>query len=425
MLFCTILLGLPAFSQTYFPPLEGNEWETVALEDLGWCQESVDTLLSYAESRNSKSLIILVDGKMAVEGYFNDHTANSLWYWASAGKVLMSTLTGIAQEEELLNINDPVSQYLGDEWTDCSPEEELERTIWNQLTMTSTFDNSILFWDCTTPNCFQCDGDPGTQWHYHNGVYRRLHDVVESATGISNNMYTNTRIGSKIGMTGFWTEDQLFISRTRDMARFGLLALNNFVWDGDVVLGDQNYIEAMTTPSQSLNLSYGYLWWLNGQESHYLPLNPVLQSGSIVPTAPDDMYAGLGANDQKVYVVPSMNMVVVRMGDTAYESEPSLSSFDAELWELIMNLPCTTNAVSTNKDDKNQFVVYPNPSHGTTHISHPERFKSVDIFDLTGKHVQTIAGSQLNAGLLLKPGAYMLRALTHDGSVAAQRAIVY
>jgi CubicO group peptidase (beta-lactamase class C family) len=425
LLTASLALSFSSYAQTYFPPLTGTEWETEEIEALGWCQESVDTLLSYVESRNSKSFIILVDGKIAIEGYFNGHTANSLWYWASAGKVLMATLTGIAQEEGLLSINDPVSQYLGEEWTTCTPEAESERTIWHQLTMTSTFNNSPLFWDCTEPTCFQCDGEAGTQWHYHNGVYRRLHDVVESATGINNNLYTNTRIGSKIGMTGFWTDDQLFLSRTRDMARFGLLALNDYVWDGDTVLGDAEYIQNMSTPSQELNLSYGYLWWLNGQESHYLPLNPFLQQGSIVPTAPDDMYAGLGANDQKVYVVPSMNMVVVRMGETAYETEPSLSAFDAEMWELIMNLPCTPTSVQDLENHKNQLILYPNPSKGTTFISQPERYSVVDVFDLTGKHVRSLSGTEINKGITLKAGAYLIRATGHDGSVFAARALVH
>jgi len=48
-----------------------------------------------------------------LENYFNGHDANSLWYWASAGKTLTSTMTGIAQQEGLLNINNKVSQYIG------------------------------------------------------------------------------------------------------------------------------------------------------------------------------------------------------------------------------------------------------------------------------------------------------------------------
>jgi len=98
----------------------------------------------------------------------------------------------------------------------------------------------------------------------------------------------------------------------------------------------------MTTPSQNLNLSYGYLWWLKGQESNYLPVNQIFYEGTLIPTAPADMYAGLGADDQKVYVIPSKNMVVVRMGESAYEESMASSLFDAELWALMEDLECET-----------------------------------------------------------------------------------
>ncbi len=56
----------------------------------------------------------------------------------------------------------------------------------------------------------------------------------------------------------------------------------------------------------------------------------------MVPNAPADMYAGLGRDDQKVYVVPSQKSVVVRMGDNAgTASLLGSSSFDNELWEKI------------------------------------------------------------------------------------------
>jgi CubicO group peptidase (beta-lactamase class C family) len=421
-----VCLFFSAKAQTYFPPLSGDEWESLSPAELGWCQENIDTLLQYAEAKNSKSLIILVDGKIAIEGYFNGHDQNAFWYWASAAKALKAVLTGIAQEEGFLNINDPVSQYLGEGWTSCSPEDEGSRSIWNQLTMTSSFNNSPLYWDCTDPVCFQCTGlAPGTQWHYHNGVYRMLHAVLESATGMNPNLYTFTRVGSKIGMSGLWSDDQLFVSNTRSMARFGLLALNNFVWNGTVVLGNQDYIQSMINTSQELNKSYGYLWWLNGKESHYLPLIPFLQDGPIIPDAPADMYAGLGANDQKVYVVPSMNMVVVRMGETAYESEPSISNFDNELWQLIQNLPCDPNATNDLSETRTQITVYPNPANGTMRLADAQSYQWVAITDLSGKSIMKVTGSELSEGFHLPAGMYILNAIHHNGSARKVKVVFF
>ncbi len=412
-------------AQSYFPPLSGNQWDTLSPSTLNWCPEKVDTLLSFLESRNSKSFMVLVDGRIVIEAYFNDHGPNAFWYWASAGKTLIATLVGIAQEEGLLDINDPVSQYLGEGWTNCTIDNEIQRTIWHQLTMTSTFNNSILFLDCVQPFCFQCSGPVGTQWHYHNGTYRRLHDVLEEATGSPVNFYTFNKILSKIGMLGIWSEDQLFISTTRDMARFGLLALNNFVWNGEVVLGDQEYIQSMTTPSQDLNLSYGYLWWLNGQESYFLPVNPVQQEGSLIPTAPADMYAGLGANDQKVYVIPSRNMVVIRMGDSAYEETLSSSFFDTELWAMIEDLECAPTGTDVQNSARQSLEFYPNPTSDIIFIKNPERFVSAVVTDLSGKIIDRLDQTELKNGFSLPAGIYMVRALTTSGETLVSRVIFY
>lgn len=91
----------------------------------------------------------------------------------------------------------------------------------------------------------------------------------------------------------------------------------------------------MTSTSQNLNPAYGYLYWLNGKDTYRIPTSEEEFTGKLIPNAPDDLYAGLGANDQKLYVVPSQKLVVVRMGGDASESNLGPSSFDDELWGLI------------------------------------------------------------------------------------------
>jgi len=136
-----LLISVELNGQGYFPTLDGSDWETI---DAEWCDESVDTLLSYLEARNTKSFIILLDGRIALEAYFNEHNPDALWYWASAGKTLTATLVGAALEESALELSDPVNQYLGEGWTSCTVQEESQRTIWHQLTMSSSFSNNPL-----------------------------------------------------------------------------------------------------------------------------------------------------------------------------------------------------------------------------------------------------------------------------------------
>ena len=91
----------------------------------------------------------------------------------------------------------------------------------------------------------------------------------------------------------------------------------------------------MTNTSQDLNPAFGYLWWLNGKNGYRLPGSEISFSGTLIPNAPADLIAGLGKGDQKLFVVPSQGLVIVRIGDAAGESQLGPYSFDNELWEQL------------------------------------------------------------------------------------------
>lgn len=320
----------------YFPPLSGTTWETKSIESLGWKPSAIQPLLDYLELKHSKGFIILVNGRIVIENYFNGHDANANWYWASAGKTLTATMTGIAQQENLININNKVSQYIGTSWTNTPVNKENLITCKNLLTMTSGLDDSS---DDVSPSALTYTADAGTRWAYHN-VYVKLQDVIAQASGQSWNSYFNTKLRDKIGMNGSWFtsgNNIVYNSTTRSMARFGLLMLNKGKWENEVILNESYFNEATNT-SQNINLGYGYLWWLNGKANYHLPQSQATFQGSIIPTAPNDMYMALGKNDQKIYVIPSKKMVVIRMGDAADNANLALSDFDETLWTKITAL---------------------------------------------------------------------------------------
>ncbi|SHH37403.1 serine hydrolase domain-containing protein [Flavobacterium defluvii] len=327
----------PAPSETmYFPPLTGTTWETRSIADLKWNQSAVQPLLDYLELKHSKSFIILVNGRIVLENYFNGHSATTNWYWASAGKTLTSTVTGIAQQENLLNINNKVSQYIGTGWTSETLAQENKITCKHLLTMTSGLDDAT---DDVDPASLVYKADAGTRWAYHN-VYVKLQDVVASASGQTWENYFNAKLRDKIGMNGTWVQlgvNSVYTSTSRSMARFGLLMLNKGKWENNIILNEAYFNEATNT-SQNINLGYGYLWWLNGKSSYHLPQSQLTFQGSVIPTGPNDMFMALGKNDQKIYVVPSKNMVVIRMGDAADNVNLALSDFDKVLWEKISAL---------------------------------------------------------------------------------------
>lgn len=133
----------PSNEDIYFPPLTTDVWESKSLNELSWDETQLQPLLDYLEDKNSKSFIILHDGKIVVEAYFDGHTNTTPWYWASAGKTLTTAITGIAEEEGLLNINDKVSDYIGVGWTSAPSDKEDLITCKNLLSMNSGLDDSI------------------------------------------------------------------------------------------------------------------------------------------------------------------------------------------------------------------------------------------------------------------------------------------
>ena len=318
----------------YFPPIGSSTWETKSVASLGWDETQVQPLLDYLELKNSKSFIVLHNGKIVIENYFNGHAAGDLRYWASAGKTLTATVTGIAEQEGYLNINNKVSDYLGTGWTSATLAKENLITNKHLLTMTSGLNDALG--DNVSPANLQYVADAGTRWAYHN-VYVKLQDVIAEATNQTWTNYFDTKLRDKIGMTGSWVPYlglSVYRSDSRSMARFGLLALNNGKWQNNQIV-PQSYMQNATNTSQNLNLAYGYMWWLNGKSNFRLPQTQLQFSGTLIPTAPSDMYCALGKNDQKIYVIPSRKIVIIRMGDAADAESFGLSDFDEVLWEKI------------------------------------------------------------------------------------------
>ena len=353
--FCFCLFSKSSFSQTYFPPNNSTEWDTISYLNLNWCQNKIDSLYSFLDTNNTKSFILLKNGKIVLEQYFNGHSDTSNWYWASAGKTITSFLVGMAQEEGYLEITDTTSDYLGNGWTNCNLIQEKKITIWNQLTMTTGLDDNVSF-DCTNDTCLLYLSDPGTRWAYHNAPYTLLRPVIENATGQGINLYNYQKLLNPIGMNGIFLYsgyNNIFNSTSRSMARFGLLILNNGKWDGNQIMSDTNYFNQMLHTSQMLNESYGYLWWLNGKSSTMLPGSQFVFNGDITPNAPDDLVSALGKNGQIINVVPSENLVWIRMGE-APDSSLVPHNFNIAIWNYINDLPCSTSSIDdyTGKDTR-------------------------------------------------------------------------
>lgn len=410
-------LQLSKAQNNYFPPLTGTNWDSISASSLGWCTDKIDSMYQMLENENSKAFIVLKDGKIVLEKYFGTFTKDSIWYWASAGKTMTAALVGIAQKEGYLNIDSSTSKYLGNGWSNAPLNKEKLITIRHQITMTSGLDDGVNDSHCTLDTCLQYLADAGTRWAYHNAPYTILDSVIENATTQNFNLYFNTKLRNKIGMNGLWLYldyDHVYFSNARSFARFGLLLQNKGFWSGNAVLPDSNYFQQMTNTSQSYNLSYGYLTWLNGKNSFMPPGSQIIVSGSILPDAPDDMFMALGKNGQFINVVPSQNLVLIRMGDIPGDNNPVPFILNNTIWQWMQKIICNQNAI--NEIDKEEIKIWPNPSSSKVMINSVREISSpIFIHDITGKIIGSSCTNEVDISML-DAGVYYIRLETKKTS---------
>ncbi len=393
----------------YYPPISTSAtWETTDPSTLGWCPERINNLYTFLEQENTKGFIILKDGKIALEQYFGTFTDQSLWYWASAGKTITSFLVGKAQEENLLNINDRTSIYLGAGWTNCTLPQENNITIKNQLTMTSGLDDGVIDNDCTDPICLDYLADAGTRWAYHNAPYTLLDDVLQSATTVNLNTYTQLKLKNPTGMTGGWTTidyNNVYFSTVRSMARFGLLIQGNGVWNGNQLI-NPNYYSEMVNTSQNLNKSYGYLWWLNGKPNYMLPTTQLIFPGSYAADAPSDMIAGLGRDGQIVSISQSSGLVFIRMGEAPSSTSSVPTIFCNQIWQKINELDCN---LAIDEQQLTNIAIGPNPATNSITITNimSENYEC-EIFNIIGNSVMKVSNQNTIDISKLAAGVYMV-----------------
>ncbi|MYD85060.1 MAG: serine hydrolase [Acidobacteria bacterium] len=328
----------------YFPPAEGP-WESVDPAEAGWDADRLDAAIALAGERNSTGVVILHAGRILAErhwtlespsrGHANgSHGPNAVGHAiedvASVQKSVVAVLVGLAQERGLLALDDPVTDHAG-RWTEATEEQERAVTIRHLMAMTTGLTPALEY-----------DAAPGSKWLYNTPAYHRLLRIVAASAGLDRNDVTRQWLTGRLGMRDSrweprpWASSAIatgFAATARDLARFGLLILAGGIWDGETVIEDTAYLAEMLRPSQALNPSYGLLWWTNGQASSMSwAIPPVTTAGTLIPAAPDDLVAAQGARDRKLYVVPSLDLVVARLGDNGSRDG---SSFNDAFWERL------------------------------------------------------------------------------------------
>jgi CubicO group peptidase (beta-lactamase class C family) len=155
--------------------------------------------------------------------------------------------------------------------------------------------------------------EPGERWDYSDPAYAHLSLCFHSLMGTDIDAYMQERVFGPLGMAASWdvqggagfrgphtnAHTGLHVS-ARDVARFGQLVLNQGRWGGEQVLPAE-ILPRLHSVSQDLNPAYGLGWWTN-------------QRGAYAPDLPADLVALSGFRFNRCYVVPSLDLVVARLG---------------------------------------------------------------------------------------------------------------
>ena len=334
---CLLLLATPSMASEktlYFPPATGT-WEQVDPAQVGWDTAKLKEAIDYAGKNKSSGVVILYQGRILLEKYWpldppaKDANGRPNRYFhmrvgknaqgqaiedvASAQKSVAAMLVGIAQHKGLLEIEDPVHKHLGKGWSKAPAKAEARITIRHLITMTSGLTTALEY-----------EVPAGKKWMYNTNAYSRSLMCVAKAANLTSNELTSKWLTGPTGMRDSrwaprpWVSMRAdansmgFATTARDLARFGLLMLANGHWDGQNVIEDKAYIKEALSPSQQLNSSYGYLWWLNVNR----PGTAGNKSGGrMIFAAPPNMYAAKGALVRRLYVLPTQQVVITRLGD--------------------------------------------------------------------------------------------------------------
>ncbi|MEM7370369.1 MAG: serine hydrolase [Bacteroidota bacterium] len=317
------------FSQSsYFPPIEG-EWQTLSPQYAGWEQEGLERVISYCENQTSSGLLIIQNGKILAEKFWNieeERKKNAFGALsvktetgfiedvASIQKSVVSLLIAQAIQKGLLKRSSSVSTYLGNAWSNSTKEEERSITIDHLLSMTSGLANDLTY---LVP--------AGSKWAYNTKAYSILIDVLEKVGKQPIRELTKDWLTDAIGIQdSYWARrpegfdnPNGYLATARDLARLALLIQHQGKWGKEDIIGNPDFIAKALRPSQQMNPSYGLLYWLNTNRQR-------------IPAAPADMISMNGLLNRYVFLVPSLDLVVVRLGNRTEKG------FDKQLWEYLM-----------------------------------------------------------------------------------------
>ena len=306
-----------------------------------------DKVADYALNDSGQAILISRYGKIVYERYQNDTTRETLINPQSMSKSLLALAIGYALTQgDIKSLDTPISEYL----PDLSKDRRGSITVKNLLQMSAGLeqiskDYSPYPWSRGVRQHFGTDFDywvmqlqsidpPGTKFEYNNNESNLLGMVLEKAVGMSYQEYLSKEIWPAFGLgkaeayldkeNGSIMKSCCIFSRPIDWLKLGQIILDKGEVNQKQVINEK-YITQMTTPSPT-NQGYGYQLWLKplelrgGYVGEPAPKNPQIWWSSEIYL--DTVYNFSGYGHHKTWIIPSLDMVVVRINGNNWPKEP-------------------------------------------------------------------------------------------------------
>ncbi len=289
---------------------------------------------------NAYAFIVLHKGIPVAEAYkpqFDMHTRFLSW---SMAKSFTNAMVGILVRQGRVNINKPAAM---DAW---KSDERSSITLNDLMQM-----QSGLEWNEDYGNrsdvtlMLYCESDmarfayekpgvhpAGSQWYYSSGSPNIVCSIIRKLSGNDSIYYTfaNTQLFNKTGMpdaifevdaSGTWIGSSYLYATARDYARFGLLYRNDGVFNGERIL-PEGWVKYCVTEASDSKGEFGSYFWLNRSMT--------------LPSVPSDMYACQGHDGQRIFILPTQDLIVVVLGNSR-KSEGAMD-FNGLLKDIISTL---------------------------------------------------------------------------------------
>jgi CubicO group peptidase (beta-lactamase class C family) len=284
--------------------------------------------------RKTRAVVVVYDGKLVAERYASGaNQAMPLTGW-SMSKSVTNALVGVLVRKGKLDIRRPAPVP---EWQhESDPRRNI--TVDQLLRMSSglkfneayaPFSDAVsMFYDSYDFAAYAAhkplEADPDTVWNYSSGTANIISRIVRRTAEKEYSNYYEfiyRELFHKIGMysavfepdpSGTFVGSSYVFATARDWARFGLLYLQDGVWENERLL-PEGWVAYTTTPTpKAPRGEYGALFWLNAGATDD-PMNRRW------PSIPGDAYSAEGFQDQRVIIIPSRKLVLVRLGNCSYE----------------------------------------------------------------------------------------------------------